>query len=60
MIIMLKTLKNFFIVLKTYLLMKDFIDNECNGRLVWRPLITVTMVTDFYGQHCDCKAISHK
>ena len=25
--------------------------------VVWRPLIIITMVTDFYGQHCDCKAI---
>ena len=36
----------------------DFGNNDCSCRLFWRTLTIKTMVTNFHGHHCDCKAIA--
>ena len=59
MIIMSNTRKQVFIILKKKKIkVKDFNDNDCNYKLVWRTVMIITLVTDCHDICCDCKIVA--
>ena len=58
MIIMPNTRKQVLIILKKKIKVKDFNDNDCNYKLVWRTVMIITLVTDCHDIYCDCKIVA--